>query len=133
MGFTAGQRVGDYQIIELLGAGGLGAVYKAQHRISRRFDALKVPLQERMEDGQLMERFSREIRVLAGLSHPNIAGLHHAFYHGEELVMVTELVEGEDLRRRSRRAPLTLPDVLAFAAQVLLALEYAHTAGVVHR
>ena len=133
MAFTAGQQVGDYEILHLLGAGGLGAVYKAQHRISRRYEALKVALPERMESGELGERFQREIQVLAGLNHPNIAGLHHAFYHGEELIMVMELVEGEDLRMRARRAPVELPTLLRFATEVLAALDYAHARGVVHR
>jgi serine/threonine-protein kinase len=119
--------------MELLGAGGLGAVYKAQHRISRRFDALKVALSGRMETGEAAERFHREIQVLAGLNHPNIASLHHAFYQEDELIMVMELVGGEDLRHRGRRAPIPLPMLLHYAAQVLSALEYAHGAGVVHR
>jgi len=119
--------------MELLGAGGLGAVYKAQHRISRRFDALKVALSGRMETGEAAERFHREIQVLAGLNHPNVAALHHAFYHEDELIMAMELVAGEDLRHRGRRAPIPLPMLLHYAAQVLSALEYAHSAGVVHR
>jgi serine/threonine-protein kinase len=133
MAFSAGQKVGDYEIVHLLGAGGLGAVYKAQHRISRRYEALKVALPERMETSEQGERFQREIQVLAGLNHPNIAALHHAFYHGEELIMVMELVGGEDLRVRSRRATIPLPTLLHYSAQVLGALEYAHQAGVVHR
>ncbi|HEY0786957.1 MAG TPA: serine/threonine-protein kinase [Acidobacteriaceae bacterium] len=133
MALSPGQKVGDYEVIQTLGVGGLGAVYKAQHRISRRFEALKVALSGRMENTELTERFEREIQVLAGLNHPNIAGLHHAFYHGDELIMVMELVEGEDLRVRSRRAPIELPTLLRFASQVLAALDYAHAAGVVHR
>jgi serine/threonine-protein kinase len=133
MSFSPGQKVGDYEIIQLLGAGGLGAVYKAQHRISRRFDALKVALSGRMESGEAAERFQREIQVLAGLNHPNIAALHHAFYHEDELIMVMELVAGEDLRLRSRRAAIPMPALLHYAGQVLGALEYAHQAGVVHR
>ena len=133
MAFSPGQKVGDYEILQLLGAGGLGAVYKAQHRISRRFDALKVALTERMENAELAERFEREIQVLASLSHPNIAALHHAFYHDDELIMVMELVVGEDLRLRTRRATIPLPTLLHYAQQALSALEYAHSAGVVHR
>jgi serine/threonine-protein kinase len=133
MAFNLGQQVGEYEIIEMLGSGGLGAVYKAQHRISRRFDALKVALTGRVESGEAAERFHREIQVLAGLNHPNIAALHHAFYHEDQLIMVMELVAGEDLRRRGRLAPIPLPALLNYAAQVLAALEYAHNAGVVHR
>jgi serine/threonine-protein kinase len=133
MSFSPGQKVGEYEIVQLLGAGGLGAVYKAQHRISRRFDALKVALSGRMESGEADERFQREIQVLAALNHPNIASLHTAFYHNDELIMVMELVGGEDLRFRSRRATIPLPRLLEYAAQVLSALEYAHGLGVVHR
>ncbi len=133
MAFSPGQKVGEYEIVQLLGAGGLGAVYKAQHRISRRFDALKVALSGRMESGEATERFQREIQVLAALNHPNIASLHTAFYHDDELIMVMELVGGEDLRFRSRRATIALPRLLDYAAQVLSALEYAHGLGVVHR
>jgi serine/threonine protein kinase len=133
MSFSPGQKVGDYEVLHLLGAGGLGAVYKAQHRISRRYEALKVALPERMETSEQGVRFEREIQVLAGLNHPHIAALHHAFYHGDELIMVMELVGGEDLRQRSRRATIPLPTLLHYAAQVLGALEYAHQAGVVHR
>ena len=133
MAFTAGQQVGDYEILQILGVGGLGAVYKARHRISRRCDALKIALPERMESAEMEKRFEREIQLLAGLDHPNIARLYSAFYHGDQLVMVIELVEGEDLRTRSRRVPIALPALLSFSRQVLAALGYAHTSGVVHR
>lgn len=133
MAFTAGQQVGDYEILQILGMGGLGAVYKGRHRISRRNDALKVALPERMDSEELARRFEREIQVLAALDHPNIARLHNAFYHANELVMVIELVEGEDLRARSRRSPIALQVLVEYSRQVLAALSYAHAAGVVHR
>lgn len=133
MAFRVGQRLGDYEITQVLGIGGLGAVYKALHRISKRHDALKVALLERFGDEEIAERFLREVQVLAALDHPNIARLHHAFYHDNELIMAMEFVEGEDLRQRSRRSAIELPTLIRFASQVLVALEYAHKAGVVHR
>ncbi len=133
MAFRIGQRVGDYEITQVLGIGGLGAVYKALHRISKRHDALKVALLERLDDEETADRFLREVQVLAALSHPNIAGLHHAFYHDNELIMAMEFVEGENLRQRSRRTAIELPALIRFASQVLIALDYAHKAGVVHR
>ena len=133
MDFAAGQQVGDYVITRPLGRGGLGAVYEASHTISQRSEALKVLLPEQSGTGDMDERFRREVRVLASLEHPSIAGLHHAFYFGEQLVMVMELVRGEDLRTRSRRIRIPLTDLLTYSVQVLAALEYAHQRGVVHR
>ena len=133
MAFRIGQRVGEYEITQVLGIGGLGAVYKAQHRISKRHDALKMALLERLGNEETADRFLREVQVLAALNHPNIARLHHAFYYDGELIMAMEFVEGEDLRRRSRRQPIEMPTLIRFASQVLVALEYAHKAGVVHR
>ena len=133
MDFAAGQQIGDYQITRPLGRGGLGAVYEASHTISQRAEALKVLLPEQSGTGDMAERFRREVRLLASLEHPNIAGLHHAFYFGEQLVMVMELVRGEDLRARSRRIRIPLTDLLSYSVQVLAGLEYAHQRGVVHR
>ena len=133
MNFQAGQRVGEYEIARVLGRGGLGAVYQATHTISRRPEALKIMLAEQTSTPEMAERFRREIQMLATLNHPNIAGLHNAFYFEDQMVMVMELVEGEDLRSRSRRMRMPLPQLIDYTAQVLLALEYAHSRGVVHR
>lgn len=133
MSFVPGQHVGDYQIVRPLGRGGLGAVYEATHTISQRAEALKVLLPEQTGTEEMAERFLREVRLLASLSHPNIAGLHNAFRHGEQLVMVMELVQGEDLRTLSRRIRIPLPLLGRYAVQVLAGLDYAHGRGVVHR
>ena len=133
MAFQAGQVVGEYEIVRVLGRGGLGAVYEAVHQISRRAEAMKVMLPEQTGTPDMKERFRREIQLLASLNHPNIAGLHNAFYFEDQLVMVMELVEGEDLRSRSRRGRIALPVLMDFATQVLGALDYAHARGVVHR
>ncbi len=133
MAFQAGQVVGEYEIVRVLGRGGLGAVYEAVHQISRRAEAMKVMLPEQTGTPDMKERFRREIQLLASLNHPNIAGLHNAFYFEDQLVMVMELVEGEDLRSRSRRSRIALPVLMDFATQVLGALDYAHARGVVHR
>ena len=131
--FEVGQVIGEYEVVGVLGRGGLGAVYKAKHLISQRYEALKVLLPEQLGAADMGERFRREIQMLAALNHPNIAGLHNAFYFKDQLVMVMELVEGEDLRSRSRSASIPLPLLIDFASQVLNALEYAHARGVVHR
>ncbi len=133
MTFEVGQVVGEYKIVRVLGRGGLGAVYEAIHLISQRAEAMKVMLPEQTGTPDMKERFRREIQLLASLNHPNIAGLHNAFYFEDQLMMIMELVEGEDLRTRSRSARIPLPHLMNFAQQVLAALDYAHARGVVHR
>ena len=90
-------------------------------------------LPEQEDTGELAERFRREVQMLASLNHPNIAALHSAFYVNDQLVMAMELVQGEDLRTHSRRARMPMLQLMHFASQTLLALEYAHARGVVHR
>ena len=134
MTFEPGQTVGEYKVVRPLGHGGLGAVYEAVHQISQRAEAMKVMLPERIGTPDMKERFRREIQLLASLNHPNIARLHNAFYFEDQLIMIMELVEGEDLRSRSRnRGGIPLPMLMNFAMQVLAALDYAHARGVVHR
>jgi serine/threonine-protein kinase len=133
MPFEPGQRIGDYEIVAKLGAGGLGVVYEVQHLISRRREAMKILLPDQSGAADMAERFRREVQTLATLSHVNIAALHTAFYNGDQLVMVMELVHGETLEDRRLRTGLTLPQVLDYSAQILSALVYAHGLGVVHR
>lgn len=133
MNFEPGQDVGEYRIVRPLGRGGLGAVYEGVHRISQRADALKVLLPEQTGTAEMVERFRREIQMLAALSHPHIAGLHNAFHFGEQLIMVMELVRGEDLRTISRSRSIPVSLLLGYAHQALEALQYAHSQGIVHR
>ena len=133
MTFEPGTVIGEYTIEAALGRGGLGTVYRVKHNISHRLEAMKVLLPERLGTVEITERFRREIQLLASLNHPNIARLNTAFHHGDELVMMMELVEGEDLRTLSRRTRIGIPHLLDYAAQALRALEYAHARGVVHR
>src|SRR5687768_4413034 len=97
MEYTVGQIVGDYEILEILGAGGMGRVYKVRNIISRRVEAMKVLLADLEGNPELFDRFLREIRVLAALNHPNIAGLHTALRSGNQVIMLMEYVEGESL------------------------------------
>lgn len=133
MAFQPGQVVGEYKITGVLGRGGLGAVYGATHLISQRPEALKVLLPDQTGTPDMTERFRREIQMLASLNHTNIARLLNAFYFEEQLVMVMELVEGEDLLSCSRHVRIPLPTLLDYGLQVLAGLEYAHQRGVVHR
>lgn len=133
MAFEAGQRIGDYEVVARLGAGGLGVVYEVQHLISGRREAMKILLPDQSGTPEMVERFRREVQTLATLNHVNIAQLHTAFYYEKQLAMVMELVHGETLRDLRTRAAITLPHTLAYVAQVLDALAYAHRLGVVHR
>ncbi len=128
-----GENIGDYEVLSQLGYGGIGEVYKVRHVISQRVEALKLLRSDR-NGAELSERFLREIRVLASLSHPHIAQLHTAFQVNEQVAMVMEFVEGEDLQWKMRapwpRRPL---EGIDYVRQVLSALEYAHARGVIHR
>jgi serine/threonine protein kinase len=135
MAWTPGTRVGDYEIVGTLGYGGMGEVYRVRHAISDRMEAMKLLRAAPgagLQAQEMMDRFVREIRLLATLQHPNIATLHTAFRYEEQLVMVMECVEGEDLGRRLPTG-LTLEESLRYARQVLEALRYAHGRGIVHR
>jgi serine/threonine protein kinase len=133
MAFEPGQTIGDYEIVAKLGVGGLGAVYEVRHQISQRREAMKVLLPDQSGTAEMVERFRREVQTLATLNHPNIAALHNAFYSDNQLIMVMELIHGETLLDRRLRYPVTLPQALDIATQILRALVYAHGLGVVHR
>jgi len=133
MAFEPGQRIGDYEVVAKLGAGGLGVVYEVQHLIAQRREAMKILLPDQSGTPEMVERFRREVQTLATLSHVNIAALHTAFYYEDQLAMVMELIRGETLRERSLRGEVTLTQMLDYTAQMLHALVYAHQLGVVHR
>ncbi len=133
MAFSVGQIVGDYQVIEILGSGGMGTVYKVRHVISDRLEAMKLVLPELTQNAELADRFMREIKVQARLSHPNIAALHNAFRMGDQLLMIMELVDGRTLHSIIRKGPMEPVHAVDLGGQVLRALEYAHSQGVIHR
>jgi len=132
MGWAPGSIVGSYEVIGLLGNGGMGEVYKVRHPISQRVEAIKVLLSGSAQRPEVADRFLREIRVLANLSHQNIAAFHTAFHHEDQLIMVMEFVEGMNLSERLARG-LTLQHSLNYMRQVLSAIAYAHAQGVIHR
>jgi eukaryotic-like serine/threonine-protein kinase len=128
-----GERIGDYEIVQILGAGGMGQVYKVRNVLSDRIEAMKVLLPNLEGDPGLAERFLNEIKVQATLDHPNIAKLHTAMRTGNQLVMVMEFVDGTSLSQVLQRGPLPPSTAAAYAAEVLDALGYAHAHGVIHR
>jgi eukaryotic-like serine/threonine-protein kinase len=133
VGFEVGQRVADYEIVSLLGVGGMSRVYGVRNVISHRTEAMKVLLADLNAEPDLAARFAGEIRTLAALDHPNIAQLHTALQVGNELVMMMEFVDGLTLQQLARQAPLPLEQVVDYMHQVLAALSFAHNRGVVHR
>ena len=133
MGLEVGQRVGDYEVQALLGAGGMGRVYKVRSIISNREEAMKVLLPDFASEPDLAARFMAEIRTLAGLDHPNIAQLRTAFQFQNEFVMIMEFVEGTTLETLAMHSKIPLDQVLDYSTQVLSALSYAHSRGVTHR
>src|SRR3954447_23694268 len=128
-----GQRVGDYEVIAPLGAGGMGRVYKVRNIISNREEAMKILLPDFASDPDLGARFMAEIRTLAGLEHPGIAQLRTAFQYNNQFVMVMEYVEGTTLERLASQTRIPLGHIVDYSMQVLAALNYAHGKGVTHR
>jgi len=127
------QRIGDYEILGVLGAGGMGKVYKVRNVLTERIEAMKILLPDLAGQKELADRFLREIKLLAGLSHPNIASLRTALTVGNQLVMIMELVEGVTLAARLEEGALPPADAVHYIDQVLAALSYAHREHIIHR
>jgi serine/threonine protein kinase len=140
MSVAPGTSIGHYEIVERLGAGGMGEVYRARDTKLGRDVALKILPEVFATDGDRLARFGREATTLASLNHPNIAQIHGVeespSSESSEIrthALVMELVEGEDLARRLTRGAIPLDDALPIARQVAEGLEAAHEAGIVHR
>jgi serine/threonine protein kinase len=133
MRFETGATFDAYRIVGTLGSGGMGEVFRVEHTLTKRQEAMKVLAGGRLRAGDHAERFLHEIQLQASLNHPNIAGVHHAFTVDDDLVMVMELVEGATLRSLLDAGRIPLSSTLNFGSQVLDALHYAHQHGVVHR
>ena len=133
MSYEIGSRVGDYEILQILGAGGMGRVYKVRNVLSDRIEAMKVLLPDLEGNPGLADRFMREIKVQASLDHPNIAALHTALRIENQLMMLMEYVEGVTLDTLMEAGPIPIDKAADCIAQVLSALAYAHARGVVHR
>ncbi len=133
MGLQPGMQVGDYQILRELGAGGMGKVFQVRNVISDRMEAMKVLLPDLAGDAGLADRFLREIKVQAALEHPNIAGLRTAMRDVNQLLMVMEYVEGHTVTQYLGNGPMPVEQAVWVCMEVLSALDYAHSRGIVHR
>ena len=143
MGLTAGTRLGVYEILAALGAGGMGEVYRARDSTVGRDVAIKILPPSLSSDPERLARFEREARLLASLNHPNIGAIYGLEESGGVTALVLELVEGETLAdriaRESRtpkpdgRSALAVADALPIARQIAEALDAAHERGIVHR
>jgi serine/threonine protein kinase len=128
-----GTRVGAYEIVEPLGQGGMGEVYRARDTRLDRDVALKILPDSFASDPDRLMRFEREAKTLAALNHPHIAHIHGVEVAGSTRAIVMEMVDGEDLAQRMARGALPPDEALPIARQIAEALEAAHEAGIIHR
>ncbi|HEY4229741.1 MAG TPA: serine/threonine-protein kinase, partial [Thermoanaerobaculia bacterium] len=133
MTIAAGARLGPYELISRLGAGGMGEVYRARDSRLGREVAVKVLPERVASDPQALARFEREARAVASLSHPNILALHDYGRESGVAYAVMELLEGETLRDRIVVGALPVPRAVGIALQIAQGLAAAHDKGIVHR
>jgi eukaryotic-like serine/threonine-protein kinase len=133
MALTSGTKLGPYEILSPLGAGGMGEVYRARDSRLERDVAIKVLPESFARDLDRLRRFEQEARAIAALNHPNILGVYDIGQHQESPYMVSELVDGETLREKMREAPLSQRPAIDYASQIAEGLAAAHDKGVVHR
>src|SRR5579862_6511140 len=133
MPFVPGARLGPYEILSPIGAGGMGEVYKARDTRLDRIVAVKVLPEHFAARPEFRQRFEREARAISSLSHPNICPLYDVGNQEGAEFLVMEYLEGETLAQRLKRGPLPLDQVLRYAIEIAGALDHAHRHGVVHR
>ena len=133
MALTPGTRLGPYEVVAPLGAGGMGEVYRARDTRLGRDVAVKVLPQHLASSPELRARFEREAKTISGLNHPNICTLHDVGREGAIDYLVMELIEGETLATRLRKGPLPIAETLRIGSAIADALDRAHRASVVHR
>jgi len=133
MRFDSGSRLGPYEIESLLGAGGMGEVYRARDTRLDRTVAIKVLPDEFSANEAIRARFEREAKTISSLTHPNICTLHDVGREGDTEYLVMEFLEGESLADKIERGPVPLDEAVRFGIQIADALSRAHRSGVVHR
>src|SRR5262249_5306118 len=133
MTLSPGTRLGPYEILSLLGSGGMGEVYRARDTTLHREVAIKILPTEFALDADRLARFTREAQMLAALNHPNIAQIYGFGDANDGHALVLELVEGPTLADRIAHGPMPLDEALPIAKQIAEALEAAHEQGIVHR
>ncbi len=133
MALSVGTRLGPYEILMRIGAGGMGEVYRARDTKLHRDVAIKVLLTECALDPDRLARFTREAQVLASLNHPHIAAIHGLEESNHVQALILEFVEGETIADRVAKGPIPVVEALTIACQIAEALEAAHEAGVIHR
>jgi eukaryotic-like serine/threonine-protein kinase len=133
MSLAAGTKLGPYEIVAPLGAGGMGEVYRARDTRLGRDVAIKVLPQHLSEKPETRERFAREACTISSLSHPNICALYDVGQQDGTSYLVMECLEGETLADRLRKGALPLEEALSVGAEICEGLDRAHRSGVVHR
>src|SRR6266487_2613748 len=133
MALSAGSRLGPYEILSLLGSGGMGEVYRARDTKLDREVAIKVLPELFVSDPERIARFQREAKTLAALNHPHIGGIYGLEDADGVRALVLELVEGPTLADRIAQGPIPLDEALPIAKQIAEALEGAHEVGIIHR
>src|SRR5262249_2134678 len=133
MSLSTGKQLGSYEIVSVIGKGGMGEVYRARDTRLDRAVAIKTLPEEFETDAERLARFEREAKVLASLNHPNIGAIYGLEKHDARHFLVLELVEGETLADHIARGPVPVDESLKIAQQIAEALQAAHDKGVIHR
>jgi serine/threonine protein kinase/Tol biopolymer transport system component len=133
MSLSTGSRLGPYEIVGLLGTGGMGEVYRARDSRLHREVALKILPEATWGDSAAEARFEREAKAIASVNHPNICAVHDVGIDGGRRFLVMELLEGETLQQRLRRGAFDTPELMEHAAALADALQAAHARGIIHR
>jgi serine/threonine protein kinase len=133
MTLVAGTKLGPYEILEAIGAGGMGEVYKARDARLERIVAIKVLPEHLSASPELRQRFEREAKTISQISHPHICALYDVNREGETEYLVMEYLEGETLAERLDKGPLPVEHLLRYGIEIADALDKAHRQGIVHR